>query len=362
MSAEHLLLLINGKDTRVSYAIMTDFDVTYAETIHHDHNNEHIPFEFPCNSVKEALNQVVNERNSNTSNTIYLPNDELTIKAFKRVTYNQVDVGRAWVISENTKNGTFNVTTEIDGLQDDTLNKASDLLPMNNLNTAVDLVGFLERVYSENNPNAGKKLTNLNAIYEKSLDILEKPFDAVKLGLIANFKKSICTARLTLEGRNDMYENKLKNLGISPKAISDAYINCVNCIEETRSLAQNIGYYSDAEDLNFSFDDKVLDYLDGNGIDVREGEMTNSIIDGCFAIVKNALEATKIFKDFGITVESTVNNNNSHLKFIHNGETVIFNEMIKAIMEKFQEYSHQNGKEANKKTTASKAKAFDERE
>lgn len=114
----------------------------------------------------------------------------------------------------------------------------------------------------------------------------------------------------------------LTNLGIYPDAIDNIYEICEDIIQDVRDFAEKLGYYDDADRLNFDFSEEVLYYLKDN-IDVYN--MTNSIIGGCLEITKTALEETQLCKNFGISFEGYTNGGDSHLYFKCDGITAAYN-------------------------------------
>lgn len=108
----------------------------------------------------------------------------------------------------------------------------------------------------------------------------------------------------------------LTDFGIYPDAIKSVYDTCEDIIQDVNNFFEKIG---DSSDLNFCLSEEVLNELE-NCINVHD--ITNSIISACFEAVTNALESTDLCEDFGITFETYVNCNDSHLFFKHDGSSV----------------------------------------
>ncbi|MEZ3438653.1 MAG: hypothetical protein K1W18_07215 [Oscillospiraceae bacterium] len=108
----------------------------------------------------------------------------------------------------------------------------------------------------------------------------------------------------------------LTNFGIYPDAIKSVYDTCEDIIQDVKNFSEKIGDKNTLECLNFCFSEEVLNTL---GECINTHDITNSIISACFETVKNALESTDLCEDFGITFETYVNCNDSHLYFEHDG-------------------------------------------
>lgn len=201
MSAHNLLMLVNGASSDVSYAVSSQDGHTYIDTVFHDKNNAHQFCERDFISVTGALEYVLDLRNKENGNP-----QELVIKAFKITDieeviddfpaieydyqdwreilddarqYNAVDAGRAWVIAES--GGKYNVTTEIDGVSKDVASIENDLFPLSDLTTALEMVVFLERVYSANNSQVDEKTASFDRMYSKANTVLSETFGYNKL-------------------------------------------------------------------------------------------------------------------------------------------------------------------------------------
>lgn len=202
MSAHNLLMLVNGASSDVCYAVSSQDGHTYIDTIFHIKNNAHLLCKRDFISITGALEYVLNLRSEAGNGKP----QELVIKAFKITSvesvlddfpifdydyqdlrdelddvrrYNEVDAGRAWVITES--DGKYNVTTEIDGVSKDVASVENDLFPLPDLTTALEMVVFLERVYSVNNSQVGEKIASFDRIYSKADTILSEAFGYDKL-------------------------------------------------------------------------------------------------------------------------------------------------------------------------------------
>lgn len=174
MSTNNLLMLVNGAYDNISFAIYSAYGSTYVDSIFPDKGNLIRPFsDGEFESVDSALNAVLTFRNEATAP------QELVIKCFKHFSDGRVDIGRAWVITE--EDGNYIVSTEIDGFSDKI--KTHDVLPLQDINTAVEFVGLLERVYSQHNSCVGEKTAAYGVMCQRALDILTSPFDADALKL-----------------------------------------------------------------------------------------------------------------------------------------------------------------------------------
>lgn len=188
MSKSNLLLMVNGADNNTAYAISTEYGITYVDEIRIGKDGvptRHIFCDGELEGVDVALKRVMEDRNS-----VEDP-QALVIKSFKRFGDNHIDIGRAWVITEDE--GNYNFTTEIDGVVNKVrvMDGTNDILSLQNLDTAVEFVGFLEHVYSEHNSRVGERTVSFGALYNKAIDILTKPFDVEALKLLRRQKESI---------------------------------------------------------------------------------------------------------------------------------------------------------------------------
>lgn len=186
MAKENLLLLVNGADDNTAYAIFSQYGATLIDEFRYDKDKvaTTCPWGNEYSSLDNALDAVLYDRN-----IVGEPQD-LVIKAFKHHSSDgRIDVSRAWCISK--KGDEYAIMSEVDGFAEQIKieQQKGDYLTMPSLNTAIDFVSFLERVYSERNSQVGQKMAGYGMVCNKAVDILNDTFDANALKLLGNKAK-----------------------------------------------------------------------------------------------------------------------------------------------------------------------------